>query len=464
MLSILSRKEYDVLVIGGGNAGLCAAIRAAEEGSRVLLVERGGVVDRGGNTKYTRDIRYAHDKADKYTSGAYSSEEFLRDIVDVTKGETDLDLARIVVERSHEIPGFMERSGVRLQRAYRGTLHLSRTNAFFLGGGRAMLNSYYRRAQELGVEILYNSVLEDLVVSGDEFQEALISMEGGRVGVRGRAIVIASGGFEANIEWLKRYWGDAAENFIVRGSRYNDGLGLRILLERGAEPVGDPRDMHSVAVDARSPRYDGGIVTRVDAIPFGIVVNLHGKRFYDEGEDLWPKRYAIWGKLIAEQPGQIAFAIYDSKSHGSFIPPAYQPYRSDSIEGLAKILRIDPQILVGTIAEYNSSIECGRFDPAVLDECRTRGIDPPKSHWARPIDTPPFYAYPLRPGVTFTYMGIKVDRGGRVVMRGGGRFRNIFAAGEIMVGNILSRGYLGGLGLAIGAVFGWISGEGASIV
>jgi len=460
----IGREVYDVIVIGGGNAGLCAAIKAAEEGLRVLLVERGSIIDRGGNTKYTRDIRYAHDSKDRYTTGAYPSDEFLKEIIDFTKGKTDVDLARIVVEKSYEIPSFLEKVGVKLQGALKGTLHLSRTNLFLLGGGKAMLNSYYKKAGELGVDIIYESALEDLVISGGEFEEALISVRGKRISVKGKAIVIASGGFEANIEWLKRYWGNAAENFIVRGSRYNDGMGLRILLDKGAEPVGDPKDMHAMAVDARSPKYDGGMVTRVDAIPFGIVVNKHGKRFYDEGEDLWSKRYAIWGKLIAEQPDQIAFVIYDSKSQGIFIPPAYPPYSANTIKDLAEILGIDPQSLEKTVAEYNSSIECRRFDPSGLDACRTKGIDPPKSHWARPIDTPPFYAYRLRPGITFTYMGVRVDRSGRVLMRGGGRFKNIFAAGEIMMGNILSRGYLAGLGLTIGTVFGWISGEGAGNV
>ncbi|MEM1610411.1 MAG: FAD-dependent tricarballylate dehydrogenase TcuA [Sulfolobales archaeon] len=458
------RREYDVIVAGGGNAGLCAAIKSAEEGLRVLLVERGGPVDRGGNTKYTRDIRYAHDRADGYTTGPYTEEEFLRDLLSVTGGETDLDLARLVIERSHDIPGFMVKHGVRLQRAYRGALHLSRTNAFFLGGGRGLLNAYYRSAEELGVDILYNSSVEDLRISGDTFEEALISTPGGVVSIRGRAFIAASGGFEANIEWLKRYWGDAAENFIIRGSRYNDGKLLRILIERGAQETGDPRGMHAVAVDARSPRYDGGIVTRVDSIPFGIVVNIYGKRFYDEGEDLWPKRYAIWGRLIAEQPGQIAYSIFDSKVLGLFIPPAYPPIEAGSIGELGRKIGVDPLALERTISEYNSSVVCKRFDPGELDECSTRGLIPPKSHWALKIDSPPFYAYPLRPGITFTYLGVRVDRRGRVAMRGGGFYRNVFAAGEIMMGNILSRGYLGGLGLTIGSVFGWISGEGAAEV
>lgn len=459
-----ARREYDVIVAGGGNAGLCAAIKAAEEGLRVLLVERGSPAERGGNTKYTRDIRYAHDKADSYTTGPYTEEEFLRDILSVGGGEADLELARLVTSRSYDVPGFMVEHGVILQRAYKGALHLSRTNAFFLGGGKALLNSYYRAAGELGVEILYSSSVEDLSISGGEFEGAYISSPWGRVYVRARAFIAASGGFEANIEWLKEYWGSAAENFIVRGSRNNDGSLLRVLIARGASTVGDPRGMHAVAVDARSPKYDGGIVTRVDSIPFGIVVNIEGRRFYDEGEDIWPKRYAIWGGLVAQQPGQKAFSIFDSKVLGLFIPPAYPPIEAMTIEELGEKLGIDPKALVRTVSEYNSRVRCRRFDPGDLDDCRTEGLEPPKSHWALPIDRPPFYAYPLRPGITFTYLGVRVDKRGRVAMRGGGFFKNIFAAGEIMMGNILSRGYLGGLGLTIGSVFGWVSGEGAAEV
>lgn len=458
------RSYYDVIVVGGGNAGICAAIRSAEEGLSVLLVERGGPIDRGGNTKYTRDIRYAHDKADEYTSGPYSGEEFLRDLLSVTGGDTDLDLARLVIERSYEIPEFMVKHGVKLQKAYSGTLHLSRTNAFFLGGGRGLLNSYYRSAEELGIDILYSSSVEDLLVSGDTFEKAVIATPRGKVLIGGKALVAASGGFEANIEWLKRYWGEAASNFVVRGSRNNDGLLLRILLDKGALEAGDPRGMHAVAVDARSPKYDGGIVTRVDSIPFGIVVNIEGKRFYNEGEDLWPKRYAIWGKLVAEQPNQLAFSIFDSKVLGLFIPAAYPPIEGRTLEELAKKIGVDPASLMKTVSEYNSSIECRRFDPSELDECSTKNLYPPKSHWALRIDRPPFYAYPLRPGITFTYLGARVDRKGRVAMRGGGFYRNVFAAGEIMMGNILSRGYLGGLGLTIGSVFGWVSGESAAEV
>jgi len=275
-------------------------------------------------------------------------------LLSVTGGDTDLDLARLVIERSYEIPEFMVKHGVKLQKAYSGTPHLSRTNAFFLGGGRGLLNSYYRSAEELGIDILYSSSVEDLLVSGDTFEKAVIATPRGRVLIGGKTLVAASGGFEANIEWLKRYWGEAASNFVVRGSRNNDDLLLRILLDKGALEAGDPRGVHAVAVDARSPKYDGGIVTRVDSIPFGIVVNIEGKRFYNEREDLWPKRYAVWGKLVAEQPNQLAFSIFDTKVLGLFIPAAYPPIEGRTLEELAKKIGVDPASLMETVSEYNS--------------------------------------------------------------------------------------------------------------
>jgi tricarballylate dehydrogenase len=277
-------------------------------------------------------------------------------------------------------------------------------------------------------------------------------------------VVAASGGFEANIPWLKESWGEVAENFIIRGTPYNQGRVLRALLDRGAKQVGDPRQCHAVAVDARAPKFDGGIVTRVDAVPFGIVVNQKGERFYDEGEDFWPKRYAIWGRLIAEQPGQIGHAIIDSKPLGRFMPTVFPPVVAGSIRELAVALGLNPDSVEGTVKKFNAAVRPGKFDPSSLDNCRTEGLAPPKSHWAVALDRPPFYAYSLRPGITFTYLGVGVDERARVLMADGSPSANVFAAGEIMAGNILGQGYLAGFGMTIGTVFGRIAGREAAML
>ena len=272
-------------------------------------------------------------------------------------------------------------------------------------------------------------------------------------------MVASAGGFQANLDWMREYWGDAVDNFVIRGTPYNRGRVLKSLLEQGVGTVGDPTQCHAVALDARAPKFDGGIATRLDSVPFSIVLNRGGERFYDEGEDFWPKRYAIWGRLIAQQPGQIAYSIFDEKSVRLFMPSIYPAIKADTVEEVAAGLGLDPAKAAATLAAYNAAVQPGTFDNATLDDCRTEGLTPAKTHWARPIDTPPYYGYPLRPGITFTYLGVRVDERARVLMDDGKPAGNLFASGEIMAGNILGRGYLAGFGMTIGTVFGRIAGE-----
>jgi tricarballylate dehydrogenase len=212
-----------------------------------------------------------------------------------------------------------------------------------------------------------------------------------------------------------------------------------------------------VAIDARAPLYDGGICTRVDCVSLGIMVNRDGQRFYDEGEDFWPKRYAIWGRLVALQPGQVGHSIIDAKAVGRFMPPVFRGERADTLEALAAQLKLPVPAFVETVRAYNAACRPGRFDHAVLDDCATEGLTPPKTHWARPIDTPPFFGYTLKPGVTFTYLGLRVDERARVHF-GGAPSPNLLAAGEVMAGNVLGQGYTAGVGMTIGTVFGRIAG------
>src|ERR1700720_675768 len=352
--------EYDVIVIGGGNAALCAAMAARHVVSRVLVLERAPEHMRGGNTRHTRNIRCTHAAADQFFSGPYSEQEHLEDLIGVTGGPANLDLAKLAVRESSKLPAWMSAHGVNWQQPLAGTLHLGRTNRWFLGGGKALLNTYYQTASRMGIRVRYNVRVEDLVIENDRF-EAVRVIDGEKEElIRGRAVIVAAGGYEANIEWLKLHWGNAAENFIIRGTPYNDGMLLAALLKHGAKPMGDPKGFHAIAVDARAPKFDGGIVTRLDAIPFGIVVNQLGHRFYDEGEEIWPKRYAIWGGLIAKQPGQIAFSIVDSKTIRKFLPPMFKPYEADSPEALAFRLGLDPNVFVSTVTEYNHAARANK--------------------------------------------------------------------------------------------------------
>jgi tricarballylate dehydrogenase len=453
--------QYDVAVLGGGNAALCAALTAAERGVRVIVLERAPREFRGGNSRHTRNLRCMHTAPTDVLTDAYSEDEFMADLIRVTGGVTDQTLARIMVRGSADLPRRMNRFGVRFQPSLRGTLHLGRTNAFFLGGGKALMNSAYAAAERLGVRIVYDAEVVGVGIRDGRFAFAEIRTPHGTESVRARTVVLAAGGFESNLEWLAEIWGEAAKNFIIRGTPYNTGTVLRLMLDAGAEPVGDPSQCHAVAIDARAPKFDGGIVTRLDSVPLGIVVNRHGDRFYDEGEDYWPKRYAIWGRLVAQQPDQIAYSIVDSKVIGRFMPSVFPPIVGDSIRELAATLGVPSGTLAATVERFNAAVRPGTFDHQTLDDCRTEGLVPNKTHWAQRLDTPPFHAYPLRPGITFTYLGVKVDERARVVLKGG-LAENIFAAGEIMAGNILGRGYVAGVGMTIGTVFGEIAGQQSS--
>ena len=456
--SIDPAREWDVLVLGGGNAALCAAIAAREAGCSVLLVEASPEAFRGGNSRHTRNMRTMHAGPLPPLTGAYPEEEYFEDLIKVTGGLTDAKLARMTIRQTEAHVPWMHAHGVRFQAPLGGTLHLSRTNAFFLGGGKALVNAYYRAAQALGVDVLYETEAVGLAIEGGRFRSATLARAGATREVRAKAVVAAAGGFESNLEWLREAWGPAADNFIVRGTPYNRGVVLKLLLAAGAKPVSDAGQGHCVAIDARSPKYDGGIVTRVDAVSLGIVVNRQAKRFYDEGEDFWPKRYAIWGRLVAAQPEQVGFAIIDAKSMGRFMPPVFPPIASQSLVGIAHAFGLDAGALEATVREFNAAVRPGTFDHTVLDECATLGIIPPKTHWARAIDTPPYYAWPLRPGITFTYLGVAVDERARMLMQDGGACDNVFAAGEIMAGNVLGKGYVAGIGMAIGTTFGRIAG------
>jgi tricarballylate dehydrogenase len=453
---------YDVVIAGGGNAALCAAIAAARAGCSVIVLEAAPKFYRGGNTRHTRNMRCAHDAATATLTGPYTEDEFWADLLAVTEGQTNEQLARHMIAQSKLMLDWIQEQGVRFQPSLGGTLSLGRTNSFFLGGGRAMLNALYQTAERLGVTVRYDAEVIDLEIEDNTFKSATVKLGDTTESIAGRAFVAAAGGFEANIEWLRESWGPAADNFLVRGTPYNRGSLLKTLLAKGVGAIGDPTQCHAVAIDARAPKFDGGIITRLDCVVFGIVVNKHAQRFYDEGEEVWPKRYAIWGRLVAAQPDQIAYIVFDASALKLFMPSLYAPISAPTIGELASKLGLDTAALEATMTVFNAAVRPGTFDHTTLDDCRTEGLTPPKSHWARKIETAPFYAYPVRPGITFTYLGTRVDRTARILMKDGGPSANMYAAGEIMAGNVLGRGYAAGIGMTIGSVFGRIAGEEAA--
>ena len=452
----------DIVVIGGGNAALCAAITAAEAGARVLILEGAPKAYRGGNSRHTRNFRCMHHGPLGPLVESYSEEEYLADLMKVTAGKTDEDLARLAIRTSEQCLPWMEAHGVRFQPSLSGTLSLARTNAFFLGGGKSLVNAYYRTAESLGVQVEYEAAVTHLELTEDRIDFLDYTQGGASHRVAPKSVVVASGGFQADVDWLARAWGPAAKNFLIRGTPYNRGVVLADLLEQGIEQVGDPTQCHAVAIDGRAPKFDGGIVTRLDCVPFSIVVNKDGQRFYDEGEDVWPKRYAIWGRLVAAQPDQVGYVIIDAKSLNLFMPSVFPPIKADTLEELAEKMGLPADALVKTVSEFNAA--CGdtsKFHPTELDGVSTQGLSPPKTNWARPIVEPPFYGYSLRTGVTFTYLGLKVDDRAQCSI-GNRPVSNLWAAGETMAGSILGQGYLAGFGMTIGTVFGRIAGREAA--
>ena len=463
MITKKKQNSLDVLVIGGGNAAMCAALMAREAGASVLVLEAAPKEWRGGNSAHTRNIRAMHDQPEDVMLESYPEEEYWQDVLKVTSGQTNEKLARFVIRSSSQCRSWMTQYGVRFQAPLSGTLNLSRTNAFFMGGGKALINAYYRSAEKLGVKIRYNSPVDSLEIQGGKFIAAYVGNER----IEAKTCVLAAGGFESNREWLRDAWGvnefgeSPADNFLIRGTKYNKGVLLKQLIELGADSVSDPTQAHMVAIDARAPLYDGGICTRIDAVSFGIVVNKNAQRFSDEGEDFWPKRYAFWGRLVAGQPGQIGYSIIDSKVLRRFMPPVFPGEKADTLEELAEKLGLDPSALVQTVSAYNAACKVGTFDHTIMDDCHTEGLEPPKTHWALPIDKGPFYGYAVRPGVTFTYLGLKTDET-TAVHFANQPSENLFVAGEMMAGNVLGKGYAAGIGMTIGTVFGRAAGSEAA--
>ncbi|NIY73140.1 FAD-dependent tricarballylate dehydrogenase TcuA [Marivivens donghaensis] len=452
----------DIAIIGGGNAALCAAITAAEAGARVLILETAPKPYRGGNSRHTRNFRCMHHGPLGPLVDSYTEEEYLADLIKVTGGKTDEGLARLAIRTSEECLPWMEEHGVRFQPSLSGTLSLARTNAFFLGGGKSLVNAYYLTAEKLGVQVEYEAAVTHLELDDDRVTRVDYTRHGQTHTITPKAVVVASGGFQADTDWLARAWGPAAKNFLIRGTPYNRGVVLADLLDQGVEQVGDPTQCHAVAIDGRAPKFDGGIVTRLDCVPFSIVVNKDAQRFYDEGEDVWPKRYAIWGRLVAAQPEQVGYVIIDAKSLELFMPSVFPPIQADTLEDLAEKMGLPADALVQTVSAFNDA--CGDtsgFHPTELDGVTTTGLTPPKTNWARPITEPPFYGYSLRTGVTFTYLGLKVDETAQCAI-GNRPVTNLWAAGETMAGSILGQGYLAGFGMTIGTVFGRIAGKEAA--
>ncbi|WP_462323093.1 FAD-dependent tricarballylate dehydrogenase TcuA [Halochromatium sp.] len=468
----------EVLVIGGGAAALSAAIAARRNGAKVRLLEQAEPGLRGGNTRHSRNARFMHETPSLLAAGPYPAAELAADLrratgangasattAGVTPDVTD-QLTDQLIETSATLPDWLQSVGVALQPAGDGRLPVSRKTLFFLGGGRALLNALYECAEAEGVQIHYQHEVLGLRLDSARVRAIDVRTPEGTTTLRPGAVIACCGAAQANRRWLRAQLGTAADGLINRGTPYAQGAVMLSLLAQGALAVGDPRRLYLVAVDARSPADDGGIVTRVRGMPAGIVVDADAQRVHDEGADTASTRYSIWGQRLADLPGQIGWLILDAEGERTAPAGVYPPVRAATPEALATQLGLDPNRLAATLAAFNAATRPpaagGETASAEAAGWNTVGLSPPKSAHARPLCTPPFAAYPMRPGITFSQYGLAVDPHLRVLLQDQRPVENLFAAGMIMAANLIGTGYLSGVALTIGLVFGRLAGERAA--
>ncbi len=483
---------YDVIIVGAGNAALCAAIAACEQGASVLALEKAPEYFRGGNTYFTGGIiRCAYNGIEDIKKlipdltaeeeatvevGKYTEDEFYDDMMRVTEGLADPELADIFVTQSFPALKWLQEHGVRFVLAF-GRQSFKRDGKFHfwggllveaVGAGKGLSDQQFEVAGRLGVEIRYATkgvrLLQDN--SGRVIGVTAKGPEG-FVDLHSKAVVLASGGFESNAEMRTRYLGPGWELAKVRGIPYNTGDGIQMALNIGAQPYGHWSGCHAVAWDLNAPPTGDRNITELfqkHSYPFGLIVNIEGKRFVDEGADFRNYTYAKYGREILHQPLGTAFQIFDDKVkhllRDEYHIQQVTKAETQTIEELADQLGIDREGLVQTIQAYNAAVQDGEYNPTVLDGKHTEGITPPKSNWAQAIDTPPFLGYGVTCGITFTFGGLRINNRGQVLDTEGETIPGLYAAGEL-VGGLFYHNYPGGSGLAAGTVFGRLAGSSA---
>ncbi len=420
--------EPDVLVAGGGLAALCAAIAARRAGASVWLLDQAPETLRGGNTRHARNMRVAHEAPTPLVADTYDTAAFLADLRRAGGVMLDEALAAPLVAGSTSLPAWLAAQGVAFQPRAGGMLPYSRRTVFLLGGGTAMVNALYATAAALGVRVCHGVTVEAVAPGGG----AVIREGDAARRVSSGAVVVATGGFQANRAWLRQAFGPAAEGFVNRGTPHADGRLLRALLDQGAAPVGDPAHGHLVAVDARSPADDGGIVTRAEGMTEGLVVDRDGRPLRDPAAERGSPRYANWGRLVAGAPGQIAHVILDASGVARLGLRVYPPEPAPDTAALAAALELDASDLAATLVRHG------------------------------PSGGPPWFTLSIRPGLTFTGLGVRVDDRARVMDRRGRPWPGVFAAGMIMAPALLGGRYLSGTALTLSAVFGRLAGEEAA--
>jgi tricarballylate dehydrogenase len=489
----MAEMSCDVLVVGAGNAALSAALAARERGASVVVLERAPEDECGGNSRFTAGaIRTVYDgvadlrklipdlteaEIARTDYGTYTREQFYDDMGRITQYRSNPDLVELLIERSLETLVWLRGKGVRFLPAYgRQAFKVGDKTRFWggltveaSGGGPGLVAALHEAGRRNGIDIHYGTralglILDERRVRGVHARRGERSFD-----IAAKSVVLACGGFEANSEWRTRYLGPGWDLVKVRGTRFNTGDGIRMALEAGAMPYGNWSGCHAVAWDRNAPEFGDlavGDGFQKHSYPFGIMVNATGRRFVDEGADFRNYTYAKYGRVILDQPQQFAWQVFDAKVlhllRDEYRIRQVTKARADTIEELAqKLDGVDSAAFLAEIAAYNRAVRRDiPFDPTVKDGRRTEGIGLPKSNWANPIDTPPFEAYQITCGITFTFGGLRIDTAGRVIDTEGEPIPGLFAAGEL-VGGLFYFNYPGGTGLLSGAVFGRLAGGSA---
>jgi tricarballylate dehydrogenase len=485
--------EFDVVVVGAGNSAMCAALAARERGAKVLVLEKAPFEWRGGNTYFTGGaIRFAFEnmkqfcelipdlskaELDSMIVPEYPNTQFYSDLMRVTQGLADIELSQILVDQSYFSMCWLREKGVRFvplwgrQSAKVGNKYQfwGGLNLEAVGGGKGLSDKQFSIAEEHGIQIEYQSKVIRLIQNS---QAAVVGVtikdQNGFRDIFSKSVILACGGFEANTEMRSRYLGPGWEFAKVRGSPYNTGEGIQMALDIGAQSYGNWSGCHAVAWDMNAPPYGNRNITDLfqkHSYPYGIIVNIEGNRFVDEGADFRNFTYAQYGREIIMQPQRVAFQIFDKKTihllRDEYSIPQVTKAQANTIRELAEKLSIDQDALEHTVTEYNNAVQPGEFHPAILDKKHTVGIEPPKSNWAIPIDTPPYHGFAVTCGITFTFGGLKINKNAQVLDTEEHLIPGLYAAGEL-VGGLFYHGYPGGSGLCAGIVFGRIAGESAA--
>jgi tricarballylate dehydrogenase len=486
-------ERRDVVVVGGGNAALCAALAAAETGASVLVLERAPAPESGGNSRFTAGaFRCVYDGVEDLKAlmpdltaaeiantdfGTYTEAQFFDDMGRVTEYRTDPELCEILVTRSKSTMQWMRSKGIRFAPIYgRQAFKVDGKFKFWggltvesVGGGPGLVDGLTVAAKKNGIAIAYEARAISLIADDDGIKGLRVRHEGRTVEVPAKCVVLAAGGFQANAEWRTRYLGPGWELAKVRGTRFNTGDGIRMALDIGAQPTGNWSGSHAVGWDRNAPEFgdlEVGDNFQKHNYPFSIMLNANGERFVDEGADFRNYTYAKYGRVILSQPGQFAWQVFDSKVlhllRDEYRIKRVTKVRAETLEELVRKLDdVNPDRALATIKEYNAAVKTDvPFNPNIKDGRGTVGLAIPKSNWAIVLDTPPFEAYAVTCGITFTFGGLKIDPTARVMDTDGHPIPGLYAAGEL-VGGIFYFNYPGGTGLMNGAVFGRIAGTSA---